>query len=405
MTTPTSAAPVSASSALKVFVVAGELSGDVLGAGLLRELKARYPHAEFRGVGGPGMIAQGLQSLAPIEQLSVMGLVEVLKHLPGLLALRKRLKRAALEWRADVMIGIDAPDFNTDLELALRQQGIKTLHYVSPSVWAWRQGRVKKIRRAVDRMLTFLPFEADFYREHQVPVSFVGHPLADDLPLEEDQGAARRALGIDPYIPLLALLPGSRHNEVELMLPVYLEALRQLRGHHFELEAVIPAASEARRQEIEALIEQAHIDPGTRQAIHIIDGQASVAMTASDAVLLTSGTSALEAMLCHRPMVVAYRMAATTFWIAQRVVHTEWISLPNLLAQSTIVPELVQHDASVERIVSELAPLLFEGAGASLVVRFKEMHQALARGASVRAADAVVEVVAEKRVPSHGEDL
>ncbi|MGJ8516033.1 lipid-A-disaccharide synthase [Carnimonas bestiolae] len=403
MTTPAPASSSSASPALKVFVVAGELSGDVLGAGLIRELKARYPQAEFRGVGGPGMIAQGLESLAPIEQLSVMGLVEVLKHLPSLLALRKRLKQEATEWRADVMIGIDAPDFNTDLELALRNRGIKTLHYVSPSVWAWRQGRVKKIRRAVDRMLTFLPFEADFYRQHQVPVSFVGHPLADDLPLDDDQTAARRDLGIDPHIPLLALLPGSRHNEVKLMLPVYLEVLRQLRGHHFELEAVIPAASKTRRDEIEALIEQANIDPGTRQAIHLIDGQASAAMTASDAVLLTSGTSALEALLCHRPMVVAYRMAATTFWIAQRVVHTEWISLPNLLAQRTLVPELIQHDASVERIVSELAPLLFEGAGAPLVARFKEMHQALAQDASVRAAAAVAEVVEAGRAAENGE--
>lgn len=377
------------SSPLKVFLVAGELSGDVLGAGLMRELKQRHPNVVFQGVGGPRMISEGLESLEPLETLSVMGFVEVIKHLPGLVALRRKLKQAALQWRADVMIGIDAPDFNTGLELKLRGQGIKTVHYVSPSVWAWRQGRVKKIRRAVDLMLTFLPFEADFYKQHQVPVAFVGHPLADDLPLDDDRGAARRALGIDGQVPILALLPGSRHNEIRLMLPVYLEVLQRLRGYHFELAAVIPAASAQRRQEIDAIIADSDLDPGTRQSIHVIDGNASEAMTASNAVLLTSGTSSLEAMLCHRPMIVAYRMAPLTFAIAKRVVHTQWISLPNLLAQRDVVPELIQHEASVERISADMQAMLFEQRD-TVSDYFRSLHRELACGASASAAEAVL---------------
>lgn len=377
---------------LRIFIVAGELSGDVLGAGLISEIKKRYPRALFRGVGGPAMIAEGFESLVPMERLSVMGFVEVIKHLPGLISLRHQLEKDALSWQADIMVGIDSPDFNTGLELALRKKGIATTHYVSPSVWAWRQGRVKKIRRADDLMLTFLPFEADFYHQHQVPVTFVGHPLADRLPLEDDQKAARRSLSLDARAPLLALLPGSRYNEVQLMLPVYLEVLRLLRGYHFGLEAVIPAASPERRNEIEALIETADIDPGTKSVLHIVDGQAAQAMTAADAVLLTSGTSALEAMLCHRPMVVAYRMAPLTYAIAKRVVRTKWISLPNLLAQETVVPELIQEEANAEKIAEILQPLLFENQ-APLRQRFKQMHRTLAVNASEHAAEAVLRLV------------
>lgn len=372
---------------LKVFVVAGELSGDVLGAGLLRELKRRYPEASFRGIGGPRMIAAGLESLAPLERLSIMGLVEVLKHLPGLIQLRRMLRKEALDWRADVMVGIDAPDFNLGLERQLREAGIRTVHYVSPSVWAWRQGRVEGIRRAVDLMLTFLPFEAAFYREHGVPVRFIGHPLADELPLDDDASSARRALGIEHAGPLLAMLPGSRHNEVRLMLPVYLETLALLRQRQPALRAVLPAASPARRAEIEALL-----DEQAREAITLIDGDAALAMVAADAVLLTSGTSALEAMLCHRPMVVAYRMAPITHWIAQRVVKTEWISLPNLIARETLVPELIQHDATAPRIAALLEPLLTDPQQA-LRERFARMHAELALGASASAADAVAALV------------
>ncbi|ANF56944.1 lipid-A-disaccharide synthase [Halotalea alkalilenta] len=372
---------------LKVFVVAGELSGDVLGAGLLRELKRRYPGASFRGIGGPRMIAAGLESLAPLERLSIMGLVEVLKHLPGLIQLRRMLRKEALDWRADVMVGIDAPDFNLGLERQLREVGIRTVHYVSPSVWAWRQGRVEGIRRAVDLMLTFLPFEAAFYREHGVPVRFIGHPLADELPLDDDASSARRALGIEHTGPLLAMLPGSRHNEVRLMLPVYLETLALLRQRQPALRAVLPAASPARRAEIEALL-----DEQAREAITLIDGDAALAMVAADAVLLTSGTSALEAMLCHRPMVVAYRMAPITHWIAQRVVKTEWISLPNLIARETLVPELIQHDATAPRIAALLEPLLTDPQQA-LRERFARMHAELALGASASAADAVAALV------------
>ncbi len=288
----------------RVYLVAGELSGDILGAGLMQALRARHPQVEFRGMGGPRMEAQGLKSRFPLETLSVMGLVEVLKHLPELIRVRRTLREEALAWQPDIMIGIDAPDFNIGLEKQLRTAGITTAHYVSPSVWAWRQGRVKKIANAVDAMLTLLPFEADFYHRHHVPVAFVGHPLADELPLENDREAARRALGLDPGAPVLALLPGSRRNEVRFMGATFLEAVTLLCQRHTELQVVIPAATAQRYTELGALLAGY---PALAQRITLLEGQARKAMVASDAVLLTSGTAALEAMLCHRAMLVAYK--------------------------------------------------------------------------------------------------
>ena len=336
----------------RVYLVAGELSGDILGAGLMQALRARHPQVEFRGMGGPRMEAQGLKSRFPLETLSVMGLVEVLKHLPELVRVRRTLREEALAWQPDVMIGIDAPDFNIGLEKQLRAAGVTTAHYVSPSVWAWRQGRVKKIANAVDAMLTLLPFEADFYHRHHVPVAFVGHPLADELPLENDREAARRALGLDPGAPVLALLPGSRRNEVRFMGATFLEAVTLLCQRHTELQVVIPAATAQRYTELGALLAGY---PTLAQRVTLLEGQAREAMVASDAVLLTSGTAALEAMLCHRAMLVAYKMAPATHWLAKRLVKTQWISLPNLIAQESVVPELIQHAATPEAIAEQLA--------------------------------------------------
>ncbi|WP_110686245.1 lipid-A-disaccharide synthase [Salinicola aestuarinus] len=381
---------------MRIYLVAGELSGDILGAGLMRALKDRHPDIEFRGIGGPRMQAEGLTSLYPLETLSVMGLVEVLRHLPGLVKVRRHLKRDALAWQPDVMVGIDAPDFNLGLELALRDRGIRTAHYVSPSVWAWRQGRVKKIARAVDAMLTFLPFEADFYSEHRVPVAYVGHPLADELPLTNDRRAARESLGLDTEMPTLTLLPGSRSSEIQFQGEIFLRAALGLRDRLGALQVVIPAASPERRRELDALLARA---PELADNVTLIEAQSREAMVAADAVLLTSGTAALETLLCHRAMVVAYRMAPATYWLAQRLVKTRWISLPNLIAQETLVPELIQDAVSAESLVDTLLPW-FEDAGQrqALELRFAEMHAALQRGASERAAEAIDSLVRDGRL-------
>ncbi|WP_108445365.1 lipid-A-disaccharide synthase [Halomonas denitrificans] len=385
----------------RVYLVAGELSGDILGAGLMRALKARHPGVEFRGIGGPRMIAEGIDSRYPLETLSVMGLVEVLKHLPGLVKVRRALKRDALAWRPDIVVGIDAPDFNLGLERQLREAGLTTAHYVSPSVWAWRQGRVKGIARSVDAMLTFLPFEAAFYARHRVPVAFVGHPLADELPLANDRQGARTALGLpepEEGGALLAVLPGSRANEIRFLGDTFLDAVERLCRERPALSVVIPAATPARRGELEALLTTR---PALSGRVTLIDGQSREAMVAADAVLLASGTAALEAMLCHRAMVVAYKMAPATHWLAKRLVHTEWISLPNLIARESLVPELIQDAASPDAIAERLGTLLDDEAGRqALEARFAEMHAALQRDASRRASEAIEALVAGRALPA-----
>ena len=386
-----------AGSIRRVYLVAGELSGDILGASLMRALKARHPEVAFRGLGGPRMIAEGLESLYPLETLSVMGLVEVIKHLPELIRVRRTLRRDALDWEPDIMVGIDAPDFNLGLERQLRESGVTTAHYVSPSVWAWRQGRVKGIARSVDAMLTFLPFEAAFYVKHRVPVAFVGHPLADELPLVNDRRATREALGIAADARVLALLPGSRRNEIRFMGETFLEAAERLVKARPGLAVVIPAATPERRQELEALLAAR---PALAACVSLLDGQAREAMVASDLVLLASGTAALEAMLCHRPMLVGYRMAPMTHRIARLMVKTEWISLPNLIARESLVPELIQDEASSEAIATRLGELLDdEAARTALEARFAAMHEGLQRDASRRAAEAIEALVAGQPLP------
>jgi lipid-A-disaccharide synthase len=382
---------------LRVYLVAGELSGDLLGAGLMRALKARHPAIEFRGIGGPRMLAEGIDSRFPLETLSVMGLVEVIKHLPGLIRVRRTLKQDALDWQPDIMVGIDAPDFNLGLERALREAGVTTAHYVSPQVWAWRQWRVKGIARSVDAMLTFLPFEATFYERHRVPVAFVGHPLADELPLDNDRGAARIALGLDDTAPVLALLPGSRANEVRFLGATFLEAAERLCRARPGLQVVIPAATPARREQLETLLA---LSPALADRVTLLDGQAREAMIASDLVLLASGTASLEAMFCHRPMVVAYRMAPATHWLARRLVKTPWIALPNLIAREPLVPELIQDAATPEAIAARLDAMLDDAEGrAALEARFAAMHGGLQRDASRRACDAIEALVDKRPLP------
>ncbi|NWN83303.1 MAG: lipid-A-disaccharide synthase [Halomonas sp.] len=392
----------------RVYLVAGELSGDILGAGLMRALKARHPGVVFRGIGGPRMIAEGIDSRYPLEALSVMGLVEVVKHLPRLLGVRRELRRDALRWRPDIMIGIDAPDFNLGLERQLRESGLTTAHYVSPSVWAWRQGRVKGIARSVDAMLTFLPFEAAFYARHRVPVAFVGHPLADELPLENDRPAARAALGLTGDASVLAVLPGSRAGEIRFIGDTFLAAAERLCTARPALRVVIPAATPERRGELEALLAGY---PALAERVTLLDGRARDAMVAADAVLLASGTAALEAMLCHRTMLVAYRMATVTHWLARKLVKTEWISLPNLIAREGLVPELIQEAASAEAIAARLGEMFDDASGReALEARFATMHAGLQRDASRRAAEAIEALVAGRSLPAnvtpeHGEEV
>ncbi len=373
---------------LRIALVAGEASGDILGAGLMRALKAQHPAVEFIGVGGPLMQAEGLTSYFPMERLSVMGLVEVLGRLRELLARRKLLIKTLIEEKPDVFIGIDAPDFTLNIELKLRQAGIKTVHYVSPSVWAWRQKRVLKIREGCDLMLTLLPFEARFYEEKGVPVRFVGHTLADAIPLQADRGAARAELGL-PDGPLVALMPGSRGGEVGRLGALFFDAAERLQVQKPGVRFVLPCASPQRRAQIETLLE------GRNLPLTLLDGQSHLALAACDAVLIASGTATLEALLYKRPMVVAYRLAPLTFWILKRMVKSPYISLPNLLAQRLLVPELLQDDATPEALAQTLLPLI--DGGEEQTRGFDDIHRTLRRDASNQAADAVLTLIGHKQ--------
>ncbi|CRM37329.1 MULTISPECIES: lipid-A-disaccharide synthase [Pseudomonas] len=373
---------------LRIALVAGEASGDILGAGLMRALKAQHPAVEFIGVGGPLMQAEGLTSYFPMERLSVMGLVEVLGRLRELLARRKLLIQTLIEEKPDVFIGIDAPDFTLNIELKLRQAGIKTVHYVSPSVWAWRQKRVLKIREGCDLMLTLLPFEARFYEEKGVPVRFVGHTLADTIPLQADRAAARAELGL-PDGPLVALMPGSRGGEVGRLAAVFFDAAERLQALKPGVRFVLPCASPQRRAQIETLLD------GRNLPVTLLDGQSHLALAACDAVLIASGTATLEALLYKRPMVVAYRLAPLTFWILKRMVKSPYISLPNLLAQRLLVPELLQDDATPEALAQTLLPLI--DGGEEQTRGFDDIHRTLRRDASNQAADAVLTLIGKKQ--------
>lgn len=370
---------------LTVALVAGEASGDILGAGLMQALKARHPDVRFIGIGGPRMEAQGLRSYFPLERLAVMGLVEVLGRLPELLARRKRLFKTFLDVRPDVFIGIDAPDFNLDLALKLRRNGIKTVHYVSPSVWAWRQNRVLKIRDACDLMLTLFPFEAKFYDAHQVAVRFVGHPLADAIPLIPDRAAARAELQLPQDGLIVALMPGSRGGEVGRLGPLFLAAAERLRSMRPGIRFVVPCASPERRAQLEQIL------AGRDLPLTLLDGQSHAALAACNAVLIASGTATLEALLYKRPMVVAYSVAPLTFRILKRMVRSPYVALPNLLAQRLLVPELLQDAATPDAMARLLSPLLDNGDVQT--EGFDAIHRTLRCDASSQAASAVLELV------------
>ncbi len=377
----------------RIALCAGETSGDQLGAGLIFELRKRFPDAEFAGIGGDGMRAAGMETWCDAGELAVMGLAEVLAHLPRLLRLRRTFRQRVLDWKPDVFVGIDAPDFNLGVERWLKLRGVRTVHDVSPSVWAWRESRAAKIGASADRVLCLFPMEPPIYARHGVDARFIGHPMADAIALQPDREAARAALGESDGTPILALLPGSRLSEIERMLPAFVEAATRLAGDIAGLRVLIPAANAQCRDAIEHAI--AHARPGL--SFQILDGDAQRTMIASDVVLLASGTAALEAMLCKRPMVVGHRIAPLTYRIVRMfgLLKSEFVSLPNVLAGERVIPELLQDACTADNLHAALLQWFRDAdAVAALQPRFLAIHETLRRGASARAADAIADLLA-----------
>lgn len=380
-------------------MVAGETSGDMLGAGLMKALQLHYPDARFVGVGGPRMIALGFESLVPMERLSVMGFVEPLGRLPELLRLKRDLINLFSDTKPAVFIGIDSPGFNLRLERPLHDAGIKTVHYVSPSVWAWGKGRIRSIKQSVNLMLTLFPFELDIYRQHRIPAVCVGHHLADRIAPQSDFPAVSRnnrvRLGLGEEGPTVCLMPGSRRAEVQRLGSVFLEAAASLLRSRPELRFLLPCADAARREQLESMIEQlAPRYPELVSRVTLLDGKSHEAMAASDVVLLASGTATLEAMLLGRPMVVCYKLAPMTWYLASRLLTVPWISLPNLLANQKLVPEILQNEVTAERLTREVLFWLDNpDKAAGLRDRFSVIHQTIRLDADKRAADSIVALI------------
>lgn len=374
-------------------MVAGEDSGDLLGAELIEALRTHHPDAKFVGVGGPRMRAAGLDGWHDIAELSVMGLAEVLHHLPRLLRLRASLAKRLIGLKPDAFIGIDAPDFNFGLEKKMKHAGIPVVHYVSPSIWAWREGRAEKIGKSTDTVLCLFPMEPPLYAKHGVQARFVGHPLADRFPLVPDRDAARRELGLDSDAPVLAVLPGSRLSEIHRLGAIFLDAAQRVAKEIPGLQVVVPAANARCRAALEKMRHGA--------SVVLIDGHAHRAMVAADAVLLASGTAALEAMLAKRPMVVGYRIAALTHALVKGMgmLKTNLYALPNVLAGKMLVPELMQRDCTSERLADAVTVLFRDKHRRDeLIHEFERMHLALHKGggAAASAARAIDDVIATR---------
>jgi len=371
-------------SSLRVAICAGETSGDLLGAALMVALRERAPEIEFRGVPGPRMRAAGCQALAGTEDLSVMGLFELLPHLPRLLRLRARLARELAAWRPQLFIGVDYPGFNLGLAARLKAHGVRTVQYESPQVWAWRQGRVRMMARTLDLVLCLLPFEPEFYARHQVRAEFIGHPLADQIPIESQLASARASLGLGADAEVLALLPGSRLAEIERLGPQFLSAARWLRERRPGLVLIAPMASPAAHQAFSALGAEA-------AGVRLLSGQARLALQAADVALITSGTATLEALLCGCPMVVAYRASRVSAWLVRtfKLVRLPYFSLPNLLANEPLVPEFLQEQVQ--------GPAL----GAAVLEQLTHPEQAVQRRARYRAIHARLQQDGARRAAEH----
>lgn len=387
---------VSTPNALRIGIVAGEVSGDVLGARLIQAIRQRVPNARFEGVGGSEMKALGCKSLVPIDRLSVMGLTEILGRYRDLVRIRDKLTRHFLDNPPDVFIGIDFPGFNLGLEHRLRRAGIRTVHYVSPQVWAWRSYRVRKIRKAVDKILTLFPFEAAFYEKHSVPVRFVGHPLADEIPLTVDMREVRARLKLPQESLVVAMLPGSRVTELRAHADLFVQTAQWLIQRDERLHFVVPFVNRRTRAIFDAALQRhaAWDLPMTRMHGHSRD-----AMGAADVVLAASGTATLEALLLKRPMVVTYRVSWLSYYLIKFFSHIKLYSMPNHLAGRRLVPELLQWAARPERLGKAVEQLFSQpDEVAQMLEEFDRIHVELRGNASAQAAEAVLEVAALKRI-------
>ncbi|MDX8154877.1 lipid-A-disaccharide synthase [Acinetobacter pittii] len=384
---------------LKIGIVVGEVSGDTLGVKLMRSFREQGIDAEFEGIGGPQMIAEGFNSYYPMETLSVMGIVEVLKDLKKLFAVRDGLINQWTQNPVDIFIGIDAPDFNLRLSKSIKEKNlpIKTVQYVSPSVWAWRQGRVHGIKQSIDLVLCLFPFEKVFYERYEVPAAFVGHPLAKQLPLENPNQIAKQQLGLNENQKHIALLPGSRKGEVERLLPMLLGAANILHTKYPDIQFLIPAINDARKQQIEQGVEQ--LAPQLKAKIHILENTDSeskigrMVMNASDVIALASGTATLEAMLMHRPMVTFYKLHWLTYLIAKFLVKIPYYSLPNIIAGKKVIEELIQADATPENLAAEIEKLMNVETAQIQVMQHLTMHKQLISGNTEDPVQAILKVL------------
>jgi len=375
--------------AVRIAVVAGEASGDLLASHLIAALKQHLPDAVFYGIGGPKMQGQGFDTWWPMEKLSVMGYWDALKHYREIAGIRRQLKKRLLELRPDVFIGVDAPDFNLGLESDLKAAGIRTIHYVSPSIWAWRGGRIKKIARAVNRVLALFPMEPPLYEKERIPVTYVGHPLADIIPLETSKVAVREKLSLPRDYPIFAMLPGSRRGELEMMADTFVQAAKIIRERHLpQAIFVVPLATRETRLQFEAAIyrQQAGEVP-----FRLLFGHAQDALGAADVSLVASGTATLEAALIKRPMVITYKIAKFSYWLMKRMAYLPYVGLPNVLAGRFVVPEILQDEATPERLAEELVKLYGDKENAEAVAdAFTDIHLQLRQNTADKAARAVI---------------
>lgn len=371
---------------LRLGICAGEPSGDILAGSVLRAWRARGAALDITGIGGGQMEALGLESICPMERLSVMGVVEPLKRLPELLGIRRRLIAQQLSAPPQLFVGIDSPDFNLPVERRLRAQGVPTAHLVSPSVWAWRQGRIRGIGKSVDRMLCLLPFEVDIYQRAGIDAVCVGHPLVDDLQQLPAADRLRREMGLSGKQRLLAVLPGSREAEIRHLMPVFVAAMSELQDRHSDLHFVIPAANPTRYRQIQSYLERADLP------VSLIQGQGREVMHISNAILIASGTATLEAMLLRKPMVIGYRMAAMSWTILSRMVKSPYVGLPNILAGHEVAPELLQDEATPARLADEVSRML-EGGGDAQVARFNELAGLIGGNFANRSIDALMPLI------------
>lgn len=373
-------------------IVAGEASGDLLGSHLIAALKKRQPDIKFVGIAGPKMMAEGAQSLYPMESLAVRGYFEVLRHYWGLLRMRRELIRHFLKNPPDLFIGIDAPDFNIELEARLHRRGIKTLHYVSPSIWAWRRGRIRKIKQAVTHVLCLFPFEKPIYDEAGIPATYVGHPSADAIPLQFDVAAAREELKLNNPGLVVGLLPGSRQSELDYMADIFIKAAMLIAREVPDVQFLVPLISRETREKFEAAI---YRNNAQELPFKLLFGHSHMAMAASDGLIVASGTATLEAALLGRPMVIAYRMSAWSWPIMKRMGYLPWVGLPNILAGKSVVPELLQKQATPEALAEELLRMVFDKDRVSgIQSQFAEIHQQLRQNTDEKAADAVLGMLA-----------